>query len=150
MRVTVVIPSYNHAAYVEKAIRSVLAQSYPDCELIVIDDGSTDDSPKRIAELHARENGRFTFISRTNRGLIHTLQEGLDLATGEFFCELASDDYLPHDSVQCRLDGLMARPEWVAVYGEGLTVNEDTETDKTITGPRRKRIFQQQTRFVTC
>ncbi|MGL4855050.1 MAG: glycosyltransferase family 2 protein, partial [Lentisphaeria bacterium] len=102
--VTVVIPSYNHEKYIEKAIYSVLAQTYKNIELIVIDDGSKDSSPQLITEL-ANEHG-FKFIARENHGLMNTLNEALGLATGEFFCSFSSDDIMAEDYIEKQLNYL--------------------------------------------
>lgn len=93
--VSVVIPSFNHASFVEAAIDSVLRQTTPDLELVVIDDGSVDDSVERIQEKlkPLGENGRVYFNARSNnRGLCRTLNEGLTRARGVFFAYLGSDD----------------------------------------------------------
>lgn len=91
--VSVVIPSYNHAPYIEATIASVLAQTYRNLELLVIDDGSTDDSVERIARLlEERRDARATLVARENRGLCRTLNEGLRRAAGKYFAYLGSDD----------------------------------------------------------
>jgi len=93
--VTVVISSYNHEKYVSQSIESVLAQSYENIEIIVIDDGSKDQSVQIIASL-AKKHG-FTLIARENRGLARTLNEGIGLARGTYISFVASDDYyFPH------------------------------------------------------
>jgi len=92
--VSVVVPVYNHAGYVEAAIRSVFAQDVPSLEMIVIDDGSKDESAA-IAERVLREappNVTVTFRSRPNRGAHATINEGLDEACGRYLTILNSDD----------------------------------------------------------
>ena len=88
--VSVLLPSYNHARFVESAVRSVMEQQGVSFELIVIDDGSTDDSPQ-ILEALQKELG-FRYIHRENRGLVRTLNELLSLANGKYFCSFSSDD----------------------------------------------------------
>jgi alpha-1,3-rhamnosyltransferase len=140
MQVTVAIPSYNHGRYVEQAIESVLDQGWPDLDLIVLDDGSRDGSPEVIRRLHERRGG-FRFVARENRGLIATLNELLQLAQGEAFCLLASDDYLPPGSLAARADFLQAQPEHVAVFGDGLVLTEATGTSEPILDAKRRRLF---------
>jgi len=97
--VSVVIPSYNHSKYIKEAILSILNQTYENIELIVIDDGSSDDSVKIIQKLANQYN--FKFIHRENRGLLGTLNEGLSLSSGYYFAEIASDDiWLPEKIAQ--------------------------------------------------
>lgn len=140
MLVSVVIPSYNHRAYVTQAIESVLDQSWPSVDLIVIDDGSKDGSAEEIRRLHARRGG-FNFIARENKGLLHTLNEGLSLARGEFFCELASDDYFPPDSIELRVKYLQDHPGCVAVFGDGILVRGEVLTNETLIDGKRQQMF---------
>jgi alpha-1,3-rhamnosyltransferase len=88
MIVSVIMPSYNHQQYVAPAVTSVLDKTWPEIDLIVIDDASTDDSVKVINRILAERCG-FRFIHRQqNRGLISSLNQGLEIATGQYFCEL--------------------------------------------------------------
>jgi alpha-1,3-rhamnosyltransferase len=140
MLVSVVIPSYNHKDYVLQAIESALSQSWQKIDLIVIDDGSRDGSPEVIRKYY-EARGDFRFIARENRGLLKTLNEGLGLARGELFCELASDDYLPVDSVEQRVTYLQEHPECVAVFGDGYRVENEVLTDQRFVDERRRRLF---------
>lgn len=140
MLVSVVIPSYNHKQYVRQAIESVLDQDWPEIDLIVIDDGSKDGSPEVIRRLHETRGG-FRFVARENRGLLKTLNEGLQFARGEFFCELASDDYFPVDSVKLRVKYLQEHPECVAVFGDGTLVKNDIAVENTLLDEKHRRIF---------
>ncbi len=90
--VSVVIPSYNHARFVTEAVMSVVHQTWPNIQLIVIDDGSLDESSAILSRL-SKEQG-FHFISQTNRGLPATLNRGLALTQGKYFCAFASDDIM--------------------------------------------------------
>lgn len=91
--VSVVIPSYNHAPYVEATIDSILAQTVSDLELIIIDDGSKDNSVEVIQrKLDRNGDRRARLIARENRGLCRTLNEGLGMAQGAYFAYLGSDD----------------------------------------------------------
>src|SRR5438445_4853881 len=94
--ISVVVPSYNHARFVEKCLRSIMKQTLPPRELIVIDDGSTDDSPRVIE--HTLKDCPFPceLIARSNRGLSATLNEGSKITHGHYFAYLGSDDlWLP-------------------------------------------------------
>jgi alpha-1,3-rhamnosyltransferase len=96
--VSVVIPSYNHASHVGDAIASVLSQTESDLELIVVDDGSTDESLAAIRSAIADDiRARLvTHEDGSNRGLVATLQKGIGLASGQFLSVVASDDlWLP-------------------------------------------------------
>lgn len=88
--VTIVVPYYNHSDYIEDCIHSLMKQSFKDFELIVIDDGSTDNGCVKIEELQKVYN--FQFLSKENEGVCATLNLGIKLARGTFFCAIASDD----------------------------------------------------------
>lgn len=91
-KVTVVITCYNYAEYVGEAIESVLAQTYENIDLIVIDDGSSDNSLEKIEKY--KEVSRVKIISRENKGVIYTRNEALDLVKSGFICFLDADDYI--------------------------------------------------------
>ncbi len=92
IRFSVIMPLYNKAPYVEKAIRSVLEQTYPHYELIVINDGSTDNSAE-IAEKLLEGVTNATFINQTNSGVAATRNNGVVIAKGEYICFLDADDW---------------------------------------------------------
>lgn len=103
--VTVVIPSFNHRPYVETAIRSVLSQTHPHVQLIVIDDGSTDGSREFLQELAALEG--FDFISQENSGVCRALNRAIrDRARGSFISILASDDHWVSEKLELQLGRL--------------------------------------------
>ena len=122
-KVSVFLASYNHELYVENAVRSVMAQTGVDFELIVIDDGSADRSPEILKRL-ADELG-FTYVHRPNKGLLATLEEGLALARGRYFCTFASDDMMPPDRLKKQSEYLDAHPEAVACFGQIIPLFED-------------------------
>lgn len=130
--VSVVIPSYNHARYIESCITSVLSQTYPAIELIVIDDGSKDGSADIIARL-AQTHG-FIFEAQINRGLAATLNRGLELAKGQYFCPLGSDDVMLPEKTALQVAYLEAHPD-VAVCGTNVLAID--ENDRPL--PRHQR-----------
>ena len=121
--VSVVIPSYNHQNYIEQAINSVLNQEYRNLELIVIDDGSTDNSIQIIKRINKKHN--FKFIYRENLGLTRTLNEAINLAKGKYICFLASDDFFLPRRVSNAVDFLNKQSSDTAmVYCDGYIVDE--------------------------
>jgi alpha-1,3-rhamnosyltransferase len=124
--VSVVVPSYNHAPFVERALRSVFRQTLPPLELVVIDDGSRDDSP-RIIERVLRDCPvpACHFIARENRGLSATLNEGFARATrGRHFAYLGSDDVWLPQFLEARVALLAARPRAALAYGNAYSIDE--------------------------
>ena len=138
--VSVVIPSYNHAPYVLKAVESVLGQDWPRVDLIVIDDGSTDGSPHLLSDYHEAHGG-FRLLLNSNKGLIKTLNEGLSLARGEYFCLVASDDYLLPESLSTRAFFLSRNPDYVAVFGEAQAVCDNVLVVKQFMNEEKRRLF---------
>lgn len=91
-KVSVLIPSYNHARYLSQAIESVFSQTYTDYEIIVVDDGSTDGS----AEILSTYSGRLRWYTQQNRGTYPTLNRLITESSGEYLAILNSDDlWLP-------------------------------------------------------
>ena len=92
-----VIPSYNHARFIEEAIDSVLNQTYPDIELIVVDDGSSDDSPAVIREALSKvPASKATLIEQENTGTAGAIARGVSESQGTLLSILNSDDrYAP-------------------------------------------------------
>ena len=88
-KASVVIPSYNHAAFISDAIESVLNQSMTDLELIIIDDGSTDDSMDVISGF---SDPRLTVTAQTNQGAHAAINRGLQESSGMYLAILNSDD----------------------------------------------------------
>lgn len=90
--VTVAIASYNNAEYINKCIKSVVTQTYSSLEIIIVDDGSTDDSLKIIEYFNA--DSRVRVIAKENGGLSSVRQRALDEACGKYICFIDADDYL--------------------------------------------------------
>lgn len=94
--ISVVLPVYNGEEHLSEAIDSILAQTFTDLELIIIDDGSTDDSLALLKQYQQRDS-RIRLIARENRNLATTLNDLLDLARGEWIARMDQDDVaLPH------------------------------------------------------
>jgi alpha-1,3-rhamnosyltransferase len=123
--VSVVVPSHNHAQFIERTLRSIFAQTHAPAELLVIDDGSRDDSLHIIERLLASCPFPCEFVARENRGLPATLNEGLARAArGRFFAYLGSDDVWLPDFLRARTTLLDARPRAALAYGHCLWIDE--------------------------
>lgn len=115
--VSVVLPVFNGAAYIELALKSILNQTYRNLDVIVIDDGSTDATPALIRA--AESDRRLRLVSRENRGLVSTLNEGLGLARGDLIARMDADDIAYPERIQRQVDMLLARPE-LAITGTAI------------------------------
>lgn len=133
--VSVIIPSYNHARYVAGAIESVLAQTYPNLELIVIDDGSKDNSHEVISGY--ADDPRVTVILNTeNRGQSYVINRALEMAKGEFISLLPSDDwYLPRKTELQVAKFFESGLDIGVVYAAGERFFEDTGESKRVILP---------------
>lgn len=118
--ISVVIPTYNRAAVLLRAVDSVLKQSFKNFELIVVDDGSTDETKELLATFIDSEN--FLYFKHQNRGVSCARNFGVERARGELICFLDSDDeWLPH-KLEEQIQFLESHPEHQIVYGEELWV----------------------------
>ena len=117
-KVTVFIPVYNRAAYVGGAIESVLAQSFADFELLLIDDGSADES---VAVIRRYADPRIRLVrNERNEGIPRTRSKGVELARGEYFAVLDSDDQAPPRRLERQVAFLDRRRD-IAVVGGWAT-----------------------------
>ncbi len=107
--VTVAIPAFNHEKFIKDAIESVLTQKYSNWELIIIDDGSTDNTGK-IADLY-KDHPKVTVIHQQNVGLSKTLNRALETAKGTFFNFLPSDDFFHKDKLLRQCQFLQAKKD---------------------------------------
>ena len=103
---SVVIPTYNQAQYLSDCIDSVLAQSYPAIEIVVVDDGSTDATPDVLAGY----GDRITQLRQSNQGAAHALNRGIRTSRGSFVCWLSSDDAFTPDKIARQVRAFLAEP----------------------------------------
>jgi glycosyltransferase involved in cell wall biosynthesis len=115
-RVSVLMAVYNTARYLEAALTSVSTQTFEDFELIVVNDGSTDESARILSSYLAREP-RMRLISRDNRGLIHTRNQLLQEAQGELVAWMDSDDISMPDRLRLQVDRFDADADLVCLGG---------------------------------
>jgi alpha-1,3-rhamnosyltransferase len=123
--VSVVVPSYNHAQFIESTLRSIMKQTLRPAELLVIDDGSSDASPSIIERTLDECAFPCEFVARDNRGLCATLNEGFERTGGEYFAYLGSDDLWLPNFLQTRVRLLESRSDAVLAYGHAYFVDEE-------------------------
>lgn len=112
--ISVLMPVFNAAQYLEHAVRSILRQSFANFELIAVDDGSTDGS-KRILDRLAAEDSRVRVISRPNTGIVGALNDAVKAARAEFLARMDADDEAHPDRFARQIARLRAEPELVAL-----------------------------------
>ena len=102
-KVSVIIPTYNRARDVQNAINSVLCQTFKDFEVVVVDDGSSDDTGLELKEVYG---DRIRYHFQANQGLSGALNTGLELAQGEWIAFLDSDDYWEKEKLELQFNAL--------------------------------------------
>ncbi|MBP1933391.1 glycosyltransferase family 2 protein [Ammoniphilus resinae] len=115
-KITVVIPSYNRAEYIEKAVRSVLKQSHPRWKLLIIDDASTDDTVSRLQKYLTDERIRMISLSE-NAGISRVMNRALEEVDTEAFLQLDSDDWLEKDTIKRFVKAMKKNPKAALYYG---------------------------------
>lgn len=130
-RISVITPSLNQGEFLERTIRSVLLQRYPNLEYIVIDGGSTDGSAA-IIERYAPSLAYY--ISEPDHGYIHAINKGLHRATGEILCWLSSDDFYLPGTLHSVAATLAADSGRAAVVGHVMKVYADRRPPEKIIG----------------
>jgi glycosyltransferase involved in cell wall biosynthesis len=116
--VSTIIPVYNRAGMLREAVASVLAQTYRPIELIIVDDDSTDDTPRVVDELGQSHPQEIRLIHQSNTGPGLAREAGRQAARGEFIQYLDSDDLLLPEKFAKQVAGLKARPECGVSYGK--------------------------------
>ncbi len=107
--VSVVIPTYNRAGLLTEAVESVIAQTFQDWELIVVDDGSTDSTKERIARF---DDTRIRYLGQDNRGVSHARNRGAEMARGAWIAFLDSDDLWKPRKLQRQMERLQANSNY--------------------------------------
>lgn len=113
-KVSVLMPVYNHAEYLEESLASVLNQSYPDYEVVVVDDGSTDTTPKKLKALAAK-NPQLRVLSREHAGIISALNAGIEACRGDYIARMDADDRMHPDRLALQAEYLDQNPEVAVV-----------------------------------
>jgi len=119
--VSVIIPAYNQGHYLAEAIQSVLDQTHQDFEIIVVDDGSTDDT-RQIAERFS--DPRVHYVYQQNRGLSGARNTGIRHARGAYLTYLDSDDQFLPEKLNLLVTELEAKPEIGLVAGQAIPIDE--------------------------
>ena len=121
------VPSYNHAPFIEKCLNSIIAQTLSPKKLLVIDDGSRDDSPRIIERILKDCPFDAELMVRENRGLCATLNEGFSLSSGKYFAYIGSDDFWLPTFFEERAKLLESRAAAVLAYGHSFLIDENGE-----------------------
>ena len=119
-KISVITPTFNQGAFIEKTINSVLSKNYPNLEFIIIDGGSTDNTVEIIKKY---ENHLTYWVSEPDRGQSHAINKGMAIATGEILTWLNSDDWYLPDTLQRFAELFQQNPDVGMIVGAGSMVD---------------------------
>ena len=120
MKISVVTASYNYEAYIKETIESVIAQTYTDWEMIIVDDGSKDSSVD-VIKSYCNMDSRIKLFQHdggVNKGLVETVKLGVEKATGEWIVFLESDDTITPDYIETKLKIIETNPEVKFIFND--------------------------------
>jgi glycosyltransferase involved in cell wall biosynthesis len=121
MKVTVIVPTYNYGRFIEEAIESIFSQTVADLQILVVDDGSTDDTPDVLARIH---DPRLEIVRTSNQGVSAARNEGLSRAKGDFIAFLDADDRWTPRKLEHQLQVMSAEADMVAVFANFVRFDE--------------------------
>ena len=123
-RVTVLMPAYNAGKYIEAAVESALDQTFADFELLIVDDGSSDDT---VSVIQGFADDRIRLIRQEQGGVSAALNTGLQHARGEYICRFDADDVCFPHRVARQVEFLDANPDYLLVGSDAEYISEDGE-----------------------
>lgn len=148
-RVSVVMPVRNGEAFLREALDSILAQTFRDFELIVIDDGSSDGTPAIIAEYAARDS-RLRAIRQEASGLTQSLNRGWRSAAGEYVARMDADDVALPDRLEHQVEFLDGHPEVAVVGTTVIEVGPDGKELRVVRFPEDEAAIRRELRRSNC
>jgi len=122
-KISVLIPSFNHALFIGEAIQSVLNQTFQDIEILIIDDGSKDNSIEIIEKF---TDSRIYFaVNEENKGAVYTTNKMIELSAGEYIALLNSDDVWETDKLAKQIEFMEKNRQYAAVFSNAEIINQD-------------------------
>lgn len=131
MKVSILIPSFNHARFLGECLASVQAQTHEDWEALVVDDCSSDGSVDTARTFAAQDPRITVFVNEENLGTYRTQQRALERTSGDLVAVLNSDDYWEPEKLARQVELLRAHPECSFAYGRGTLVDGEGQPFRT-------------------
>ena len=125
--ISVVIPFYNHNHFIRQTLDSIIQDTYPNKEIVIINDGSPDPDDSNIVTWIESNKDKIAinYIKRENKGLTKTLNELIRVAKGEYIAVIGSDDYFINNTLANRVNLLQKNPYKMMVIGDAIVVDGD-------------------------
>lgn len=130
-KVSIVIPVYNVGRYLEKCLTSVINQTFAELEIIVVNDGSTDDSAAIIARF-ASQDPRIVVIDKTNEGLAYARKSGVEQARGTYVYHLDGDDYIEPDAIELMYAKARETQADITVFPFTIEYDDATKSEQSL------------------
>jgi hypothetical protein len=147
--VSIVVPAFDRAGFVETAITSLLEQDYENLEVIALDDGSCDETPAVLERIAQRVDGdRFTWSRHDNVGQAMTISRGFERARGDLLGYLSSDDYLMPGTISRLVEVAEEHPDADVIYPDFFIVDERDRVTEHVRGMRHT--FVDALRWAVC
>lgn len=124
--VSIIIPAYNAAKFIGETIDSVIAQTIPNWEMIIVIDGATDNT-EAIVKNYFEQDSRIQYLTKSNSGVSDTRNRGINLARGKYIAFLDADDTWLIDNLEKKLHVLETQPEISWVYSNMNAINEQSQ-----------------------
>ena len=144
VKVSIILSSYNHANYIADAIQSALDQTFTDFELLIFDDGSSDNS-REIIKTFDDPRIKF-FLHEENRGPRIILTEAVNAARGKYIAIHHSDDAWELDKLEQQVDFLDAHEEYAACFTRVKFIDEKSQPNELADDDYYKKVFEQENR----
>ena len=148
--ISVLIPAYNHEKYIEECVRSIMAQTYQNIELLTIDDGSKDATFAKLQELKSECEKRFARVimeKQDNQGTRTTLNRLLDTANGKYIYLFSSDDMAKPQAIEVLHKFLSENPDYVLAVGDDEII--DSNSERVYWGKKRKIVPENEAVYKT-
>ncbi len=133
-KISVIVPVYKVEAYLHRCVDSILAQSYSDFELILVDDGSTDQSGA-LCDAYAEQDERVRVIHQQNQGQAAARNHALDIATGEYIAFVDSDDYIHPRTYEILMRNMMEHQATISVGGYKTVYSHEEQPSRLANTP---------------
>jgi glycosyltransferase involved in cell wall biosynthesis len=128
---SIIIPTFNHGHYIERSVLSALGQTYPEIEVIVVDDGSTDDTVERVKQFA----GKVTYYRKENAGRGAAKNSGLEISQGTYIQFLDADDEISPNKLALQIPILQSNENVSVVYSDCISTMPDGSTGENTSYP---------------